>query len=468
MRIAVVGTGYVGLTTGVCLASLGHQVIAVDILSERVAAINASKPPFYEPGLAEMLTAAIVKGRLRATTDLTQAVAASEITFVTVGTPQAGQDIDLTYVAEAVRQIGSALRSSPSYHVVAIKSTVLAGTTDTLVRQLLEENSGKSAGEYGLCMNPEFLREGSAIDDFLNPDRIVIGHADPKSAQLLADVYDSFECPKVFTSLRNAEMIKYASNALLATLISYSNEIASLCEAIPGTDARAVLDGVHLDRRLSPIVNGQRISPGILGFLMAGCGFGGSCLPKDVNALRSRAAKLGVTAHMLDAVMSVNSERPRLFGNLVEQALGSLCGAKIAVLGLAFKAGTDDLRESASLAVIEHVVSKGGAVRAYDPIVTTAPANGSRINATLCATAEDAVTGADAALILTACPEFSGLDWPALVLRMRRQIILDGRNALAGILLPPTTRYLSIGRSIELAEREERFPVTAESAAATE
>lgn len=468
MRITVVGTGYVGLTTGVCLASLGHQVAAVDIEPDRVAAVNAAKPPFYEPRLAEMLAAAISSGRLRATTNLSQAVAESGLIFVTVGTPQAGQEIDLTYVAEAVRQIGSALRSSPAYHVVTIKSTVLPGTTDTLVRQLLEETSGKSAGEYGLCMNPEFLREGSAIDDFLNPDRIVIGHDDPKSGQLLADVYGSFECPRVFTTLRNAEMIKYASNALLATLISYSNEIATLCEAIPGTDVRAVLDGVHLDRRLSPIVNGQRVSPGILSFLMAGCGFGGSCLPKDVNALRSRATGLGVTPHMLDAVMSVNSERPRLFGNLAEEALGSLRGATIAVLGLAFKAGTDDLRESASLAVIEHVVAKGAAVRAHDPIVTTAPANGSRINATLCATVEEAVTGADAALILTACPEFRSVDWSALVRRMRRQIILDGRNALAGVSWPRTVRYVSIGRSIEAAERDEQFPVTAEKAATTE
>lgn len=468
MRVTVAGTGYVGLTTGVCLASLGHQVTAVDILPERVAMINAAKPPFYEPGLAEMLAGAVSSGRLGATTNLAQAVAASELTFLTVGTPQVDQRIDLKYVAEAVRQIGSALRSSPRYHVVTVKSTVLPGTTDTLVRQLIEETSGKRLGEYGICMNPEFLREGSAIDDFLNPDRIVIGHDDPKSGQPVAELYRSFDCPKIYTSLRNAEMIKYASNALLATLVSYSNEIATMCEAIPGTDARAVLEGVHLDRRLSPIVNGQRVSPGILSFLAAGCGFGGSCLPKDVNALRSRAVELGVTPHVLDAVMAVNSARPRLLGNLVEQALGRLRGARLAVLGLAFKAGTDDLRESASLAFIDHVVAGGATVRAHDPIVTSAPANGWHINATLCPTVEQAISGADAALILTACPEFAALDWPALVQRMRRQIVLDGRNALAGITWPPTARYVTIGRSVRTTACEEQVSATAESAAAKE
>lgn len=448
MRIAVVGTGYVGLTTGVCLASLDHQVTVVDVLPDRVAAITAARPPFHEAGLGPLLATAIASGRLRATTNLIDAVTTSDLTFLTVGTPQAPDGIDLTQVTEATRQIGSALRSSSGYHVVVVKSTVLPGTTDTLVRTLIEENSGRRLGEFGLCMNPEFLREGSAVDDFLNPDRIVIGQADQRSGELLADLYHSFECPKILTGLRNAEMIKYASNALLATLISYSNEIATLCEGTPGTDARTVLEGVHLDRRLSPVVNGQRIRPGILGFLMAGCGFGGSCLPKDVHALRSRAREIGVTPRMLDAVLAVNSERPRRLGDLAEEALGSLRGATLAVLGLAFKPGTDDLRESASLAVIEHVAAKGATVRAYDPIVTSLFRNGLPIKATLCASADEAVTGADAALILTACPEFAQLDWTALALRMRQQIVLDGRNALAGIPWPQNLRYISIGRAM--------------------
>jgi UDPglucose 6-dehydrogenase/GDP-mannose 6-dehydrogenase len=254
---------------------LGHEVRAVDVLADRVAGISAGQAPFHEPGLAEMLGTALSAGRLRATTELAEAVAASEVTFITVGTPQAEEGIDLSQVGEAARQIGVGLRSAPGYSVVAVKSTVVPGTTDTLVRGVLEQCSGKRAGEFGLCMNPEFLREGSAIEDFLNPDRIVVGQWDEKSGQVLAELYGAFACPKIFTALRNAEMMKYASNALLATLISYSNEIATVCEATPGTDAETVLRGVHLDRRLSPVINGQRVSPGILSFLLPRCSDGG-------------------------------------------------------------------------------------------------------------------------------------------------------------------------------------------------
>jgi len=448
VRIAVVGTGYVGLTTGVCLASLGHEVRAVDVLADRVAGISAGQAPFHEPGLAEMLGKALSAGHLRATTELAEAVAASEVTFITVGTPQAEEGIDLSQVGEAARQIGAGLRCAPGYRVVAVKSTVVPGTTDTLVRGVLEECSGKRAGEFGLCMNPEFLREGSAIEDFLNPDRIVVGQWDEKSGQVLAELYGAFACPKIFTALRNAEMMKYASNALLATLISYSNEIATVCEATPGTDAETVLRGVHLDRRLSPVINGQRVSPGILSFLLPGCGFGGSCLPKDVNALRAHARGRRAAPRLLDAVMEVNAQRPEQFGKMAEEALGSLRGATLAVLGLAFKPGTDDVRESAALEIIKHLVVLGASVRAYDPIVKAGSGNGVRIDATVCATPGESVAGADAALIVTACPEFARLDWAALCGRMRRQIILDGRNALEGVSWPETARYIRIGRAI--------------------
>jgi UDPglucose 6-dehydrogenase/GDP-mannose 6-dehydrogenase len=450
MRVTIVGTGYVGLTTGVCLASVGHQVTCVDVLPERVAAIQGGKAPFYEPGLAEMLGVALSQGRLRATTRLQEAVAGSEVTFLTVGTPQTDQGIDLSHVAAAAKEIGTALRRAPGYRVVVVKSTVVPGTTGTLVRSILEESSGRRAGEFGLSVNPEFLREGSAIHDFMHPDRIVIGQWDEKSGQVLAEIYRSFDCPKIFTTPANAEMMKYASNALLATLISFSNEIAALCEVTPSADARVVLQGVHLDRRLSPVVQGQRISPGILSFLWAGCGFGGSCLPKDVNALRAYARERKLTPHVLDAVVTVNTERPAHLERLAEGVLGSLRGATVAVLGLAFKPGTDDLRESAALAVIRLLRNKGAAVKAFDPIVTSAP-DGSGLGslATVCATPEDALRGADAAMIVTACPEFLALDWPALCKQMRQPIIIDGRNALDGVSWPEGVRYFGIGKPPE-------------------
>ncbi len=444
MRIAIVGTGYVGLTTGVCLASLGHEVSCVDLLSERVDGINRGESPFYEPGLAELLSAVLAEKKFSATTDLSKSVAEAEVVLITVGTPQAGQGIDLSYVAAAAGEIGRALKTSASYKTVVVKSTVVPGTTDTVVRNMVEEQSGLRAGEFGLCMNPEFLREGSAIDDFMNPDRIVIGQGDERSGQALAEMYRSFDCPKIFTTNRNAEMIKYASNALLATLISFSNEVASVCEHTPETDIDVVMYGVHLDRRWSPIVNGERVTPGILSFLRAGCGFGGSCLPKDVNAFRAYAREQNVTPHLLDAVVAVNAERPERLAMIAEGALGSLKGATVAILGIAFKANTDDTRESPALALIETLVARGAHVKAYDLMVRSLPATSLQVE--LCQSPEEALSGADAAVVATAWPEFAEFDWERLCASMRNQVVIDGRNLLSGVSWSAGVRYFGVGR----------------------
>jgi len=446
MRITIVGAGYVGLTTAVGLASVGHLVICVDIESDRVTAVNGGKAPFYEPGLGETLSSALSSGRLYATTGLAEAVIDSEVTIIAVGTPSTDHGIDLSYVTSAARVIGAALRHVSGYHVVVLKSTVVPGTTDTLVRKTLEESSGRAAGEFGLCMNPEFLREGSSIGDFMNPDRIVIGQWDKKSGQVLAELYKSFDCPKIFTTLRNAEMIKYASNAFLATLISFSNEIAEFCEVIPNTDTQVVMRALHLDHRLSPVIDRQRQSLGILSFLWPGCGFGGSCLPKDVNALRAYAREHAVTPYLLDAVMEINSRRPAHLVALAEEALGTLSGATITVLGLTFKPGTDDLRESPALVIIKLLLGKGACVRAYDPIVTSVvPGIDDRV--ALCKTPEEALRETDAALLVTAWPEFDSWDWATLCGTMRHQVIIDGRNALDNVSWPENARYISIGRA---------------------
>jgi UDPglucose 6-dehydrogenase len=448
MRLTIVGSGYVGLTTGICLAGLGHEVRCVDVVPEDVAAINAGKPPFYEPQLAERLGEVLANGRLRATTDLDAAVTGSSMTVIAVGTPTTDRGIDLSYVMAAVRQVGLALRGVDNYHVVVVKSTVVPGTTDGLVRRLLEETSGRVVGEFGLCVNPEFLREGSAIHDFLHADRIVIGQWDNRSGQELAEVYRSFDCPILVTTMRNAEMMKYASNAFLATLISFSNEIAALCEATPGTDVTEVLRGLHLDRRLSPVVDGKRIRPGILDFLWAGCGFGGSCLPKDVNALRAYARECSVATDVLDAVMAVNCRRPAQLVGLAERALGSLSGANATVLGLAFKPNTGDVRASPALPVIKLLRSKGANVRAYDPLVYSAYAlDGVRESVTLCPTPDIALRDADVALLVTACPEFAGWDWTTLCGSMRQPVVVDGRHALSRVSWPSDARYLTIGQA---------------------
>jgi len=440
MRIAVIGTGYVGLVTGACLARIGHDVTCVDVDAKRIQAVNEGRPPFHEPGLPELLKETVQSGRLRATDNLAEAVTAAEATFIAVGTPSSNGEIDLSYIEQAAAQIGAALRGKNAYHTVVVKSTVVPGTTATLVLATLEKSSGLKAGEFGLCMNPEFLREGCAVKDFMEPDRIVIGQSDKRAGEVLASVYTAFDCPKIFTSLNNAEMIKYASNSLLATLISFSNEIAALCEATPDTDVDQVLDGVHLDRRFSPVVKGELVSPAMLTYLRAGCGFGGSCFPKDVTALRAFAEKRGVTPRILDAVLKTNENRPAQVVALAEQAMGSLQGKSIAVLGIAFKPDTDDLRESPGLAIIDVLKQRGAQVCAYDPLIESIK------DLTISKTVDEAVAGADGVIIASALPEFRKLDWAALAATMKSPILVDGRNILRGVQLPSSIHYLPIGR----------------------
>jgi UDPglucose 6-dehydrogenase/GDP-mannose 6-dehydrogenase len=444
MRITVVGTGYVGLVTGACVAHLGHEVICVDAVHARVEAVNQGRPPFHEPGLAELLEESLENGRLRATTDVVSSVASSELTILAVGTPCHEGDIDLSYIKAATEQIAKGMLRNPNYHVVVVKSTVVPGTTDTVVRGILDRSLGRRTGSYGLCMNPEFLREGDAISDFLVPDRIVIGQSDQRAGQTLAAIYDSFNCPKIFTTLRNAEMTKYASNALLATMISFSNEIAALCEATEGTDVDQVMDGLYLDRRLTTPVEGRApVRPGIVTYLKAGCGFGGSCLPKDVTALRVFGKNRGVTPHLLNAVLEVNKGRPEALVGMLRDAIGNLHQAKIAILGLAFKQGTDDLRDSPALAILRLLREEGAILSAYDPFVPSLPG---QPDVRLCASAEACLTGADAAIITSLLPGLAGLDWNTLAAKMKRPVLVDGRNALRGVQLPDFAEYIPIGR----------------------
>ncbi len=444
MRVAVIGTGYVGLVTGACVAGTGHEVICVDALPERVDAVNRCRPMFHEPGLPELLKRVVGSGKLRATNDVVSAVKTSDISILAVGTPCRDGDIDLSFIEGASESIGRGVREAAGYHVVVVKSTVVPGTTDTVVGPIVERTSGKKIGEFGLCMNPEFLREGSAVADFEDPDRIVIGQSDDRAGQTLARIYESFDCAKMFTTLRNAEMTKYTSNALLATLVSFSNEIAAICEATPGTDVEQVMDGLHLDRRLNCVVDGKRYSPSILSYLRAGCGFGGSCLPKDITALQMFGRNKGVKPHLLDAVLAVNRSRPEALIGMAESALGNLEGKTIAVLGLAFKPGTDDLRDSPALALIDLLHRKNAVIRGYDPFISSLPQNGSVL---VCKTPGEALRGVDAAVIASGLPELAGLNWSALATEMRRPLVIDGRSALRKVKLPSSIEYIRIGQS---------------------
>lgn len=442
MRVSVVGTGYVGLVSGVGLSELGHDITCVDIDQAKVDLINKGVTPIFEEGLEEML-ARNVGARLRATTDLRSAVLDSELTLVAVGTPFDGEHIDLRYVREAARQIGEALRDKDGYHVVVVKSTVVPGTTSDVVLPVLEEASGKRAGaDFGVGMNPEFLAEGAAVADFMAPDRIVLGGIDERSRDALGELYAPFADATVLrTDTTTAEMIKYTANSLLATMISFSNEIGNLCARV-GVDVVEAMAGVHLDKRLSPVLaDGSRVSPGFLSFLAAGCGFGGSCFPKDVKALVAFGRQHDNPMPILDSVISTNNAQPGRMLELLRRQVPDLSGARVVVLGMAFKPGTDDIRESPSLPVTEALLDAGAVVTAYDPVArATAEAHfGDRVRFT--GTLEDAVDAADAILLMTRWKHFERL--PELLARRGRDVaVIDGRR-----LLPKDAvdRYEGIG-----------------------
>jgi UDPglucose 6-dehydrogenase len=445
MRVAVIGTGYVGLVTAACLAERGHTVTCVDRDADKVARIARGECPIHEPGLAELLERH--RGsRLQASTDLAAAVRGAELSLITVGTPLGPGGVDLQFVAAASREIGAALRGASAYHVVVVKSTVVPGTTESLVRPLLEQASGRRAGEhFGLGMNPEFLREGAAVQDFMHPDRIVVGGIDARSCDVLAALYASFGgVPLVRTNPRTAEMIKYASNALFATFISYSNEVANLCAALGGIDSAEVERGVQLDRRLSPVLDdGRRLRPGALSYLAAGCGFGGSCFPKDLAALAAHGRAHGVPMRIVEAVLQVNTAQADAVLALLRKRLPSLSGEAVAVLGIAFKPDTDDIRESPALRVIEQLAAEGARVRAYDPAAME-PARrhfASRVPLVFCASEAEAIAGAKAVLVLTSWPQFREV--PGLIRgRNPDAVLVDGRRMFAP---DSVARYEGIG-----------------------
>jgi UDPglucose 6-dehydrogenase len=391
-------------------------VTAVGRTQAKADSINAGKSPIFEEGLDDALAKLIASGKFSATTDLAGAVSKSEVTFICVGTPSAEDgSIDLTDMARASEDIGKALKEKKAYHTVVVKSTVVPGTTEGVVIPSIEALSGKRAGQdFGVCMNPEFLREGKALEDFMKPDRVVIGELDRKSGDVMHSIYSGFSAPIVRTKLKTAEMIKYASNSFLATKISFINEIANMCKRL-GIDVYDVARGMGLDRRIGTL------------FLNAGAGFGGSCFPKDVSALISLAREKGAGADILETVMAVNERQKRKVVEILKAKM-DVRGKRIAVLGLAFKDGTDDIRDAPSIEVIKELLDSGASVAAYDP---KAGENMRKIypGISYYSSAGEALQGADACLIMTEWPEFRSLtdkDFSA----MKGKIIIEGRKML--------------------------------------
>ena len=439
MKITVIGTGYVGLVTGTCLAEVGNEVLCLDVDPNKIEILKSGGIPIYEPGLEDMVKRNVAAGRLSFTTDIEESVAFGQIQFIAVGTPpDEDGSADLQYVVAAARNIG---RNMTDYKLVVDKSTVPVGTADK-VRAALQDELGKrgAAIEFNVASNPEFLKEGAAVDDFMKPDRIVIGTDSERATQLLRQLYAPFQRNHdrlTVMDVRSAELTKYAANAMLATRISFMNELAVLAEKL-GADIEQVRHGIGSDPRIG------------YHFLYAGCGYGGSCFPKDVQALRRTAQENGIPLRVLDAVEEANEAQKQILVNKLSARLGTdLKGKRFAMWGLAFKPNTDDMREAPSRTMLEALWSMGASVSAYDPAAMeeTRRIYGERADLQLVDGPMDALKGADALLIVTEWKVFRSPNFDTMKSLLKAPLIFDGRN----LYEPRAMRemgfdYLPIGR----------------------
>ncbi len=474
MRVTVIGTGYVGTVTGVCLAYLGHNVTCIDTDASKIEKLRAGEIPIYEPHLAELLPLAKANGGVEFETDLGPAVAQSDVIFIAVGTPsQATGEANLSYLEAAARSIGASMDDS-RYRVVVNKSTVPVGCGN-LVEMLVHEgieSTGRAGIRFGVASNPEFLREGSAISDSLFPDRIVLGSEDRRTIEILRQLYaalieQSFEPPPPFvrpdwiakvplvtTTLTSAEMIKYSANAFLAMKIGFANEIANICEKV-GADALEVMSGIGFDSRIG------------LAFLNAGIGWGGSCFGKDVQSLLHIAGEYGYQARLLESSLAVNRQQRHLVIQKLQEKLYILKGRTIGLLGLAFKPNTDDLRDAPSLQIADKLMQMGARVRVYDPVAMQAcREQNPGLRVMYCPDAATLAAKADALVLVTEWPEFKLLDLTDLASRMAHPVLVDGRN----LFDPDTARragfdYAGIGRATRVNGNGNAEQVAAEALA---
>ncbi|MCP1494952.1 UDPglucose 6-dehydrogenase [Peribacillus frigoritolerans] len=413
MKIAVLGTGYVGLSTGVCLSEIGHNVICIDTDEQKIISLRQGISPIYEPGLENLLIQNAAAGRLLFTTSHREALNGAEIIIIAVGTPQMEDGgADLSYIVQAAKDIAANLVQSS---VVVIKSTVPVGTND-FIKSIIEEHCNDSV-TFNMVSNPEFLRQGSAVMDTMQADRIIIGSENDEAAKKVQEMYRPLNVPFILTSIRSAEMIKYASNAFLATKISFINEVANLCGVV-GADVKDVAKGMGKDKRIGEA------------FLQPGIGYGGSCFPKDVKALLHTANLNGVHFSLLKETVAINDFQQELLVTKAINRLGDLKGKKVAMLGLAFKPETDDMREAPSIKIARSLTKLGAEVVAYDPVAVDNAKNILGDTIRFASTVREAAENADAVFIVTEWKEFRLLDLKTLMTTMRRPIVFDGRNCL--------------------------------------
>ncbi len=423
--ISIAGCGFVGLVNAAAYASRGFNVIATTIKGEEANQINAGEAPFYEKGLDDLLQKAINSGHLKVLTNNRDAVLSSDITFISVGTPMDEKyKIDLNSIDTVSKQIGEALADKQNYHLIVDRSTVVPGTTRDMIGKNIEDKSGKKMRkDFGLCMQPEFLAEGKAVENTFNPDRIIIGELDNKSGSLLEDFYINFysdhldNCPILKMTMESAELVKYGNNCLLATKVSFANEFANLAELVSNVDINQVMEGVGLDYR-------------IMGrFLRAGAGFGGSCFPKDVNAIKAWGEKKGYKARLLDAVLEINRDQAIHLVDIAQELVGNFSDTRCAILGLAFKPDTSDMREAASLKVIYELIRRGCTdIVAYDPKANNAAKKilGNKIE--YANSTEEALNGAECAFLITEWDEFKELGTGDFKKNMKVPNLIDGRR----------------------------------------
>lgn len=429
-KICVIGTGYVGLVTGTCFADLGNDVTCLDVDENRIGNLKKGVMPIYEPGLEELVTRNVDSGRLSFTTNYAEAVKGADFAFIAVGTPSGGDgEADLQYVRSAAESIAD-LVNDPI--VVVNKSTVPVGTGDWVTEIITKRRAGKPL-DFMVVSNPEFLREGSAINDFMFPDRVVLGSSKPEPANAVATLYEPLRCPIMATDIRTAEMIKYASNAFLATKISFINEIANMCEEM-GANVSEVSRGMGYDHRIGTH------------FIDAGLGWGGSCFPKDVKALAHMAVLHGTHPQLLQAVIEINRNQRRRVVLKLRRALGSLDDKVIGILGISFKPNTDDIRDAPSLEVIHLLQNEGAVIQVYDPqAMENAKKEVKRVK--FCENPYQVADGADALILATEWNEFKQIDFKKIHALMRQHIILDGRNLWNPELVRSQGfKYYDIGR----------------------
>ena len=437
-KISIIGSGYVGLVTGACLSDMGHEVICLDSNNKKIDSIKKYQAPFFEPSLNDLIKKNIIKKQFDVTSDISFAIENTQITFICVGTPSLKNgSIDLSQISEVSEKIGCLLKKKREKQLLIVKSNVVPGTTEKYV----EETIQKYTKNFSIASNPEFLRQGSAVKDFMQPDRIVVGCKEDETKKIFRKLYYKFKEKLFYTTIINTELIKYTSNYFLATMISFSNEIANICEKVKNTDVTEILNCIHLDKRISPNVKNKNQFPEITNYLRAGGGFGGSCLPKDTNALKFFSKQNNVNVPLLDSVIGINNDRTKIITNKIKQVLKKK--KRIILVGITFKKGTDDLRDSPSLKLLKELLKLNYKIEIYDEMYKKKPKSYIFKNCKFINNLQDSAKRTDCIVIATETEVFNNLN----INSSKKIILFDTRNCIDKKVISKNFILYSIGRT---------------------